>query len=105
MSKNAGKIDIEMQECSSNLTSFGGLSSIIRLFYKMGLDTIIDECVGARSSRVAKDSEHLLALVLLNLAGGTSVEGLCSLREKLGLEKFGIRIPSQQEPGLAEAFP
>jgi hypothetical protein len=95
MPKNAGKIDIEMQEGSSNLTPFGGLCLIIKLFYKMRLDKIIDVCVGGRNGRGAKDSEHVLALVLLNLAGGTSVEGLSFLREKLNLEKFGIRIPSR----------
>jgi len=69
MPKNAGKIDIEMQEGSSNLTPFGGLCLTIRPFYKMGLDKAIDVCVGARNGRGAKDSEHVLALVLLNLVG------------------------------------
>lgn len=94
MAEIARKIEVEIQNGDSNLTSFGGLCSIIRLFFKMKLDRIIDSFIGARNDRGAKDSEHVLALVLLNLAGGTSVDALSFLRKKLGLEKFGIRIPS-----------
>ena len=94
MAKNAGKIEIEMHKGTSNLTSFGGLCSVIKLFFKMGLDKAIDALIGARNERGAKDSEHVLSLVLLNLAGGTAVDNLNFLREKLAFEKFGIRIPS-----------
>lgn len=94
MAEIARKIEVEIQNGDSNLTSFGGLSSIIKLFQKMKLGEIIDSCIGARKDRGAKDSEHVLALVLLNLAGGKSVDALSFLRKKLGLEKFGIRIPS-----------
>ncbi|HPR91036.1 MAG TPA: hypothetical protein PLD93_06355 [Synergistaceae bacterium] len=94
MAKNAGKIDIEMHKGTSNLTSFGGLCSVIELFFKMGLDKSIDALIGARNERGAKDSEHVLSLVLLNLGGGTAVDNLNFLREKLAFEKIGIRIPS-----------
>ena len=94
MAENAGKIDVEMQKGNGNLTSLGGLCSIVKLFFKMKLNEIIDSCLGARSDRGAKDSEHVLALVLLNLPGGTCVDALEFLREKLCFEKFGICIPS-----------
>ena len=94
MAKNAGKIEIEMHKGTSNLTSFGGLCSVIELFFKMGLDTAIDALIGARNDRGAKDSEHVLSLVLFNLAGGTAVDNLNFLREKLVFERFGIRILS-----------
>lgn len=99
MAKNAGKIDIEMHKDMSNLTSFGGLCSVVKLFFKMGLDKSIDALIGARNERGAKDSEHVLSLVLLNLAGGTAVDNLNFLREKLGFERFGIRIPSPSAGG------
>ncbi len=94
MAENRRKIDVEMQKGGSNLTSFGGLCAIIKLFFKMRLGEIIDSCIGARKDRGAKDSEHVLALILLNLAGGKSVDALAFLREKLGLERFGIDVPS-----------
>jgi len=50
--------------------------------------------IGARNERGAKDSGHVLSLVLLNPAGGTAADGLNFLREKLAFEQFGIRIPS-----------
>lgn len=99
MAKNAGKIDIEMHKDMSNLTSSGGLCSVVKLFFKMGLDKSIDALIGARNERGAKDSEHVLSLVLLNLAGGTAVDNLNFLREKLGFERFGIRIPSPSAGG------
>jgi hypothetical protein len=59
----------------------------------MSKNEIIGSCIGTRSNRGAKDSEYVLALALLNLVEGTSVEGLDFLEEKLSLEKFGIRTP------------
>jgi len=94
MAKNAGKIEVEMHKRTSNRTSPGGLCSVIKLFFKMGLDKAVDALIGARNERGAKDSGHVLSLVLLNPAGGTAADGLNFLREKLAFGQFGIRIPS-----------
>ena len=94
MAERTKKIDIEIQEGESNLSSFGGLCSIVTLFFKAGMDRKIDATIRIRGERGAKDSEHVLALVLLNLAGGTAVDNLSILEKKLSFDRFGIRIPS-----------
>lgn len=58
------------------------------------MDSKIDAAIRIRGERGAKDSEHVLALVLLNLAGGTAVDNLSILEKKLSFGRFGIRIPS-----------
>lgn len=57
------------------------------------MDRKIDATIRIRGERGAKDSEHVLALVLLNLAGGTAVDNLSILEKKLSFDRFGIRIP------------
>lgn len=120
MAERTKKIDIEIQEGESNLSSFGGLCSIVTLFFKAGMDRKIDAAIRIRGERGAKDSEHVLALVLLNLAGGTAVDNLSILEKKLSFDRFGIRIPSpsacrlwlkgfhnaseEQKRGMGQAF-
>ena len=66
----------------------------MELFKKTGLPQIIDENIGARGKRGAKDSDHVLSLVLLQLAGGDAVDHLPMLREKLSFHGLGVTIPS-----------
>ena len=46
MAKNAGKIDVEMQDGESGISSFAGLWAIDELFRKTGLPEIIDSAAG-----------------------------------------------------------
>ena len=94
MTEKTKKIHIEIMKGKSGISSFGGLWSVVELFRKTGLPQIIDENIGARKRRGAKDSDHVLSLVLLQLAGGSVVDHLPMLQEKLSFEGLGITIPS-----------
>ena len=101
MAKNAGKIDIEMQDGESGISSFAGLWAIVELFRKTGLPEIIDSAAGARVSRGFRDCEHILAPVLLQLCGGNAADHLPFLKEKPFFKEPGISIPS---PGAARTW-
>ena len=94
MTEKAKKIHIEMKSGESGITSFAGLWPAVELFRKSGLPEVIDSAVGARSSRGFRDSEHILSLVLLHLAGGSAADHLPFLKEKLSFGKLGISVPS-----------
>lgn len=94
MTEKTKKIHIEIMKGKSGISSFGGLWSVVELFRKTGLSQIIDENIAARCKRGAKDSDHVLSLVLLQLAGGGVVDHLPMLKEKLSFEGLGITIPS-----------
>ncbi len=94
MTEKMKKIHIEIMKGKSGISSFGGLWSVVELFRKTGLPQIIDENIAARCKRGAKDSDHVLSLVLLQLAGGDAVDHLPHLKEKLSFEGMGITIPS-----------
>ena len=87
-------VPIEIQNGKSGISSFGGLWSAVRLFQLSGLPGVIDSAIGARSNRGYRDSEHVLALALLQLAGGRVVDHLSDLEGKLRFEELGISIPS-----------
>ena len=94
MKEKKKKIHIEIMKGKSGISSFGGLWSVVELSRKTGLPQIIDENIGARKRRGAKDSDHVLSLILLQLAGGSVVDHLPMLQEKLSFEGLGITIPS-----------
>jgi hypothetical protein len=89
-----GKVRIEIQNGSSGMSPYGGLWPAVELFRQSGLPEAIDSCIGARSGRGYSDSDHVLALTLLNLAGGSAVDHLKDLKERLCFEKLGVSIPS-----------
>ncbi len=94
--KNAalGRVRIEIQNGTSGMSPYGGLWPAVELFRQSGLPEAIDSCIGARSARGYSDSDHALALALLNLAGGSAVDHLKDLKERLCFEKLGVSIPS-----------
>ena len=89
-----GKVRIEIQNGSSGMSPYGGLWPVVELFRRSGLPEAIDSCIGARSGRGYSDSDHVLALTLLNLAGGSAADHLKDLKERLCFEKLGVSIPS-----------
>ncbi|OPZ40675.1 MAG: hypothetical protein BWY99_00560 [Synergistetes bacterium ADurb.BinA166] len=94
--KNAplGKVRIEIQDGSSGMSPYGGLWPAVELFRKTGLPETIDSSIGARRGRGYCDSDHVLSLVLLNLAGGCAVDHLKDLRERLCFDSLGVPVPS-----------
>ena len=89
-----GKVRIEIQNGSSGMSPYGGLWPVVELYRKSGLPEAIDSCIGARRGRGYSDSDHVLALALLNLAGGSAADHLKDLKERLCFEELGVSIPS-----------
>ncbi len=99
----AFKYEMERGECG--LTSLGGLPAYLDLAQAMGLPRSIDKHVKVRAEGQGwTDSEVVMALILLNLAGGECVEdvnrlegdeGLCRVLEKVG--KHGLKRKERRE--------
>ena len=89
-----GRVRIEIQNGASGISPFGGLWPAVELFRLSGLHEAINSSIGARSGRGYSDSDHVLALALLNLAGGCAVDHLKDLGDKLRFEKLGVPVPS-----------
>jgi hypothetical protein len=79
----------EKEKSDTGMTSLGGLPIYLDLAHKGGLDRLIDDHVGIkRESQGWRDSEVVMSLVLLNLAGGESVEDLNWLEGDEGLGRI-----------------
>ena len=95
----------ERQTQGSGMTGFGGLPAYLELAYAMGLPRSIDKSVRVRAEGQGwTDSEVVMSLILLNLAGGECVEdlnrlegdeGFCRILEKVG--KYGLKRKERRE--------
>jgi hypothetical protein len=89
----------------SGMTGLGGLPSYLDLAHVMGLARSIDKYVRVRAEGQGwRDSEVVMSLILLNLAGGECVEdlnrlegdeGFCRILDKVG--KYGLRRKERRE--------
>jgi hypothetical protein len=70
-----------------------GLYSILNLCKYLGLEEVINENLGVRTSKGYSDSEHVLSMILMQIAGGSAVEHLSEFNETFSKE-FGFGIPS-----------
>lgn len=95
------KIDPDVTPEAGTLTPFAGLLPVAKMFHVLGLPEVIDRNLAARSAKGYKDSEQILALVLMQLAGGEAPEHLNLFREKFSLKDCPIQIPS---PTSARAY-
>jgi hypothetical protein len=64
MRESKRKINIEMTEGMSSTTPQASLHWVNEFFGKSGLSRVIDEAIGARKARGARDSEHVKAMVV-----------------------------------------
>ena len=94
MADNGKKIEVEISKTKQNLTPLSGLFAIKELWRKAGISKVIDEHIAARQNKGYKDSDQILAMVMLNLAGGDSPEQFKTLREHLSLPGAAFKIPS-----------
>jgi hypothetical protein len=70
-----------------------GLFSILNLYKHMGLEEVINKNLGVRTSKGYSDSEHVLSMILMQIAGGSAVDHLNEFNETFSKE-FGFGIPS-----------
>jgi hypothetical protein len=70
-----------------------GIFPILNLYKRLGLEEVINENLRVRSSKGYSDSEHVLSLILMQIAGGSAVDHLSEFIETFSKE-FGFGIPS-----------
>jgi hypothetical protein len=81
-------IKYESEPTASDITAYAGLPLYLDLFAAIGLNKVIDTEVKVREgSQGWSDSQLLTSLILLNLAGGDSVDDLNVLETDPGLHR------------------
>jgi len=88
VSQKALPFHYEMENQSRGATAWAGLLAIEGLFYGLGLHHSIGKHIKARPTQGYSDVEQILSLVLLNLAGGSSVDDIDHLEGDAGLSKL-----------------
>ena len=79
----------EKEKQQSNMTAFGGLPVYLDLAHVVGLSKSVEEHLGVRiGSQGWTDSQVIMSLMLLNLAGGDCVSDLNHLEEDDGFCKI-----------------
>ena len=85
MAQGVLRFQYEREKTGSGMTGLAGLPVYLDLIQVMGLSKSINEHVGVRDKTQGwTDAEVVLSLLLLNLAGGESVEDLKGLEEDEG---------------------
>jgi hypothetical protein len=70
-------INYEEEKKERNLTGLGGLPLYCELFKALKLDTLINKSLKVKANKQGyRDDQIILALILLNLAGGESVSDI-----------------------------
>jgi hypothetical protein len=86
------------------ITAYGGLFPYLDLACVLGVLEAVDQQVKVCGEQGWRDRQHVVALVLLNLAGGECVEDIRLLEADAGLsrlvreaEKYGLSRPERRE--------
>jgi hypothetical protein len=110
--------EFEAEPTAAHLTGYAGLLPYIDLACVLGVLGAVDEKVRVCGEQGWRDRQHLLSLVLLNLAGGDCIEDIRLLEADAGLcrmvreaERWGLSRPERRElqrrfrKGRERAFP
>ncbi|WP_286975501.1 transposase [Acetomicrobium sp. UBA5826] len=92
--QNRQAFHYEIDKTDRLVTAWASLPLVTELFYRMGLDRVINEEIGARRTQGYTDAEQILSLILLNIAGGESVEDLKMLEGDPGFRKLQTLLQS-----------
>jgi hypothetical protein len=92
MGEKYKQIKIEMAEGISGITPNASLLFVAKYFEQSGLSKVINTSIGARKSKGASDSKHIMAMVMSQICGGDAIEHQKHLPSHVGM--FGIEIPS-----------
>lgn len=112
------RYEYEPEPTSTQITGYGGLLPYLDLSCTLGMLEAVDEKVGVCGQQGWRDRQHVLALVLLNLAGGECIEDMRVLEADAGLcrmvreaEKYGLSRAERRQlqrrfrKGRERAFP
>lgn len=99
----------EPEPTATQITGFAGLLPYLDLAYRLGVMEAVDAHVGISGEQGWLDRQHVLALLLLNLAGGESMEDILLLEGDAGLCKLvreaeRQRLPRQERRALERRF-
>ena len=94
MAENFSKIDIEVTENDFGVTPYAGLIPFMQMCEAMRLPEVIDQNLQVRSCKGYRDSEHILSIIAMQIAGGSTLSDLAVFKEKLNLKGFPFGIPS-----------
>src|SRR5512140_65519 len=75
----------QAEPTSTQMTGFAGLLAYLDLACLLGVMEAVDTHVGISGSQGWLDRQHVLALVLLNLAGGEGMDDIRLLEADAGL--------------------
>lgn len=119
MAQGALPFKYEEEKKDFGLTGFAGLFLFLDLLYKSNFPEMVNRHVSAKANKDGWSDFHvLLSLILLNLAGGDSVDDIRKLESDSGLVRFfkhlelrntfgrkRKKLKSQWANGLKNAFP
>jgi len=92
--QNRQAFHYEIDKTDRLVTAWASLPLVTELFYRMGLDRVINEEIRDRRTQGYTDAEQILSLILLNIAGGESVEDLKMLEGDPGFRKLQTLLQS-----------
>jgi hypothetical protein len=83
------------------ILGFAGLQPLLDFSRILKLDTIIDQNIHASGTKGYSDSEIIMALVAMQIAGGEAIDHLAYCKDIFDIGPLGIKIPS---PSTARAY-
>jgi hypothetical protein len=92
MAQNVLPFKYEEEKMTSGMMALGRLPLFLELFYGMGLNQCISAHLAVRDDQGHPDGEVIRALMLLNLAGGDSVEDIRILEGDVGFKQLAGRF-------------
>jgi hypothetical protein len=99
MAQGALGFQYVLESKPSGYTAFAGMPAFLDLVMVAGLADSLDHHVGARAEgRGFTDAQVGLAIILLNLAGGTCVDDLNRLETDEGFQKLLLRVEYRHLP-------
>jgi hypothetical protein len=97
MSQGVLSFQYEIEKRDGGMTALAGLPAYLEFGHVMGLSSVVSERMGVRCGQGWRDNQMIMALVLLNVAGGDCVDDLRVLESDEGFcrvlketEGFGL---------------
>jgi hypothetical protein len=90
---NFSTVNIE-NSTQGKILGFSGLQPLIDLFRLLNLPEIIDKNIHASGTKGFTDSQIILALIAMQIAGGDAIDHLAYCKDVFDIRLLGIKIPS-----------
>ncbi|HVI38023.1 MAG TPA: hypothetical protein VM684_17440 [Gaiellales bacterium] len=104
MAQGALPFQYEAETAASGVTALGGLPVYLDLIKASGLDVAIRKHVRVAGEQGWLDLQMIVALIVLNLAGGDGLEDLERLEQDAGFVQVMREVERRLLPGAAGAL-